>query len=490
MKRRNHSHDEQDLDHCTSTIVSTADMAYASNTRFLAPKSRRFWLAISVASIAIGLVLLVTGGRGHTTANPEGHSAKSKPLLLPSSSVSPSNCGNRQSQHATANSKYVVSRDKNKSGPVVDLKAPPMGFMSWERFRCTINCQKYPNDCIHEDLYKSTADAMVEKGLVAAGYTQVSIDDCWVDKKYGRDSATGRLRPDALRFPNGMKVIGDYLHDKGMRYGIYSDAGIKTCGGYEGSYGHAQVDAETFAEWGVDYVKLDGCWMTLERIVDPQSNFEAAYTAFGNALRNVSRPMVYSCSWPAYIGSDESKKPFDTMYTKSACNLWRNWADIDNSWKSLYKIMMHWAQNWKALQQIPDGSFNDADMLLVGDDHYASKRGESILTLDQSRVQMGFWAMIASPLMIGGDVRSMKQDFVDILTNPHVIAINQDPSRRQADCIKGCGDGFQKKTPRGQKPRGFPEFPTSLEQTVGLWQEPCARLFQFELGHSFSIHSG
>lgn len=311
-------------------------------------------------------------------------------------------------------------------GPIVDLTVPPMGFMSWERFRCETDCAAHPDDCIDESLYKSVADALMDGGYDAAGYDLVSIDDCW---SAGRDPTTGMLRPDPDRFPSGMKALGDYLHERGLKFGLYADAGTQTCGSYEGSLGHEDVDAATFADWGVDYLKLDGCNV-------PSSQYEQVYTTFGAALKKAAstRKIIFSCSWPAYIGPDnETAKPFETMYTQAGCNTWRNWHDIDNTWESLRSIIRHWADYWETLKEIPLGSFNDADMLLVGDDHYGS-----ILSLDQARLQLSFWAMIASPLFIGGDVRKIPMDYREILLNPNVIAINQDISRRQAICVKGC----------------------------------------------------
>lgn len=307
-----------------------------------------------------------------------------------------------------------------------------MGFMSWERFRCQIHCDKYPDDCIHESLYMSMADALVDGGYAEYGYIRVHIDDCW---SAGRDE-NGELRADPDRFPSGIQALAEYMHDRGLQLGIYGDAGPKTCAGYEGTLGHEDVDAATFAKWGVDYVKLDGCHLE-------EQELKTAYTNFGLALKKVAsiQPMIYSCSWPAYItqnnGGNESAVPFETMYQDAGCNTWRNWHDIDNRWESLKSIVMHWADYWKVLKSIPSGSFNDADMLLVGDDHYGS-----MLSMDQARLQLGFWALIASPLLIGGDVRKITPGYRDILLNRYILNINQDSARNQPDCLAGCKDAL------------------------------------------------
>ena len=331
----------------------------------------------------------------------------------------------------------VFESDKGGGPPVVDLASPPMGFLSWERFRCQTNCRAFPDDCISENLYKSIADALVEGGFARAGYNRVHIDDCW--SASDRDPATGALVADPERFPNGgIQGLSKYLQQRGLALGLYTDAGPRTCAGYPGSgNGNQAIDAATFAEWGVSYIKVDGCHLD-------ETELEEAYTEFGQALKTVAhqQTMVYSCSWPAYIrtnyeGGDESEVPFSTMYNQAGCNTWRNWHDIDNSWESVKQIILHWAKNWRVLQSIPPGSFNDADMLLVGDDHYGTVQ----LSEDQARLQFGFWAMIASPLLIGGDVRTIPFSYQRILLNEYVISINQDVARQQPRCVDGCDIG-------------------------------------------------
>ena len=211
-------------------------------------------------------------------------------------------------------------------------KTPPMGWMSWEVFRCRTDCTD-PQFCVGEINYKQQADALVAGGFRKAGYRTVSIDDCWEQKTPPRDSQ-GRLAPDPKRFPSGFKALADYMHAKNVSFGIYSDMGTETCGHYPGTQGHEEIDAKTFADWGVDYLKLDGC-----NVVGGHAGYAAGYPKMGMALQNSGRDIVYSCSWPAYMGSNESSKPFDAMIA-GGCNLWRNWHDIQGNWGSVSSIIV------------------------------------------------------------------------------------------------------------------------------------------------------
>jgi hypothetical protein len=303
--------------------------------------------------------------------------------------------------------------------------------MSWERFRCQTDCEHHPDECINERLFMEMADALVAGGYAARGYTRLHIDDCW-SVLSGRDAVTGELLADPDRFPGGIRALAEYMHDRGLSLGIYGDAGTQTCQGYEGTLGHEDIDATTFAKWGVDYVKLDGCHLD-------QDDMEAAYTSFGLALKKVAstKKIVYSCSWAAAItipnGGDESQVPYQKMYNQAGCNTWRNWRDMDNNWEKIKSIILHWADNWEILSSIPQGSFNDADMLISGDD-----RSGRILPVVQARLQFGFWALISSPLLIGSDVRRIPGEYRDILLNGYILSVNQDRLRNQAICVVGC----------------------------------------------------
>ena len=194
--------------------------------------------------------------------------------------------------------------------------AAPRGWMSWEIFRCDIDCKKDPENCIGEHMYKGQVDALKAGGFVAAGYTGIHMDDCWEEKKPRRDPTTGRLQPNATRFPSGLKALGDYMHANGATFGLYTAESPSTCGGYQASANNEVLDAKSFADWGVDYLKVDGC--------GPASYYKGGYKAMGAALEASGRDIVYSCSWPAYInGGNESLQPFGE-FINDGCNLWRN----------------------------------------------------------------------------------------------------------------------------------------------------------------------
>ncbi|KAJ9599026.1 hypothetical protein L9F63_010483, partial [Diploptera punctata] len=167
---------------------------------------------------------------------------------------------------------------------------PPMGWLSWERYRCITDCVNFPDECISENLFFRTAKLMATEGYLEAGYEYIIIDDCWLSKE--RDSE-GRLQPDPDRFPSGIKALSDYVHSLGLKFGIYEDYGNLTCAGYPGILGHLETDANTFAEWGVDYIKVDGCNSNLE-------DMNTGYAEFGSYLNKTGRPIVYSCSLPFY----------------------------------------------------------------------------------------------------------------------------------------------------------------------------------------------
>ena len=167
---------------------------------------------------------------------------------------------------------------------------PPMGWLTWERFRCNIDCENDPNNCISENLIREQAQMMVKKGYLDAGYEYIIVDDCWLAPT--RDE-NNKLQPDPKRFPSGIRELADFVHSLGLKFGIYEDYGTLTCGGYPGSIDHLQLDAQTFADWTVDYVKLDGCYAD-------EKQMDQGYPLFGKYLNETNRPMVYSCSWPAY----------------------------------------------------------------------------------------------------------------------------------------------------------------------------------------------
>jgi len=288
---------------------------------------------------------------------------------------------------------------------------PPMGWLSWERFRCNTDCANDPDNCISERLYKQMADIMANEGYKDVGYESVGVDDCWLEKQ--RD-AQGKLQPDHLRFPHGIKHLADYIHARGLKFGIYEDYGNLTCAGYPGIIDHMEQDANTFAEWEVDYVKLDGCY------ADP-ATMDEGYPKMGKFLNSTGRPMVYSCSWPDYQRATGMKPNYKLI--SEHCNLWRNFDDIDDSWTSVLSIIDYYGNNQDDL--IPfagPGHWNDPDMLIIGNFG---------LSYEQSKAQMAMWAILASPLLISADLRAIAPEYKAILQNRKVIWVNQDPLGRQ-----------------------------------------------------------
>ncbi|CAH2089716.1 unnamed protein product [Euphydryas editha] len=282
-----------------------------------------------------------------------------------------------------------------------------MGWLTWQRFRCITDCEKYPDECISENLIKRMADIMLDEGYLEAGYNYVGIDDCWLEKQ--RDD-NGRLVPDRNRFPNGMKAIADYLHKKGFKFALYQDYGNKTCMGYPGVLGHEATDIQSFVDWDVDYIKLDGCYVDTGKMDD-------GYPYFGKLMNESGRPMVYSCSWPAY----QNKPNYASI--ANHCNLWRNWDDIQDSWSSLSRIMKWFAENQDDFAKYArPGQWNDPDMLLIGNFG---------LSLDQAKVQMAVWSILAAPLLMSVDLKTIRPEFKEVLLNRDIIAIDQDSLGRQ-----------------------------------------------------------
>lgn len=283
---------------------------------------------------------------------------------------------------------------------------PPMGWMHWQRFRCVIDCDSYPDECVSEQLFRTMADHMVSDGYLAAGYEYIIVDDCWSEKE--RDSQ-GRLQADAKRFPSGMKALADYVHGKGLKFGMYGDYGNFTCGGYPGSLWHLELDAKTLAEWHVDYWKMDGCYAE-------GLNFEEGYKEFGRYLNETGRPMIFSCSWPAYEEPEGIESDYEVL--KETCNLWRNWDDIDDSWGSMTGIVKWFTDNQDRIaEHSGPGHWNDPDMLIIG--NYG-------LSYEQSISQMTIWSIMAAPLIMSVDFRTIDPAFKKILLNKDALAINQD----------------------------------------------------------------
>jgi alpha-galactosidase len=279
-------------------------------------------------------------------------------------------------------------------------QTPPMGWNSWNTFASHID----------EALVRGVADAMVENGMQAAGYQYIVLDDCWLEME--RD-ADGNLVAHSDKFPSGMKALGDYLHAKGFKFGIYNCAGTKTCAGFPGGHEHEEQDAKMYASWGVDYLKYD--WCNTEG-ADPKQR----YTKMRDALHAAGRPIVFSmCEWG-------KSKPW--TWAADTAHLWRTTGDICDVWdgepKQKWENSIRKIIGWQVgLEKYAGpGHWNDPDMLEVGNEG---------LTFEESRAHFSLWCMLAAPLMAGNDVRHMSPEVRDVMTDREVIAIDQDPLGKQ-----------------------------------------------------------
>jgi len=289
------------------------------------------------------------------------------------------------------------------------VKKPPMGWNSWNTFGYDIS----------EDLVREIADVMVRDGYRDAGYEYLVIDDCWQEPVRGAD---GRLVPDRKKFPNGMKPVADYVHSKGLKFGIYSCAGVLTCEGFPGSYEHEFTDAAAFAEWGVDFLKYDYCFHP--------SGFDPAtlYRRMGTALANCGRDILFSaCSW----GADETRK----WVKSTGAHMWRATGDLNDS---VGGIREHAKMIDRDLKYSAEGSYADFDMLVVG---MFGKGNVGVGGCDAEiyRSHFTFWAQLGSPLFIGADIRSIAPEMREVLLDREVIAVNQDECLWQPYEIGGAG---------------------------------------------------
>ena len=278
---------------------------------------------------------------------------------------------------------------------------PPMGWNTWYGFMCKVT----------DADVRAQADAMVRNGMKDAGYIYVNLDDCWQSER----DAQGNIQSNK-NFPD-MKALGDYIHSKGLKFGIYTSPGPKTCAGYEGSYRHEEQDARTYAAWGVDFVKHD--WCSAAEVYKP-GEMQAAYKKMHDAIEKTGRPMVYSlCQyglesvwrWGASVGG----------------NMWRTTGDLDYNYGRVAEV--GFLQDGLERFAGP-GHWNDPDMLLVG-------LGK--MTADENRTQMSLWCLLAAPLIASVDLRTISAENLAILTNPEVIAIDQDPAGIQGHRISQEG---------------------------------------------------
>jgi alpha-galactosidase len=291
-------------------------------------------------------------------------------------------------------------------------KTPPMGWNSWNLFAGRVD----------DKIVREMADAMVSSGMRDAGYVYLNIDDTWE----GDRDANGVIQPNN-KFPD-MKALADYVHSKGLKFGIYSGPGPYTCAGYAGSYAHEAQDAKTYAGWGVDYLKHD--WCSASNLY-PDSAMQAVYQKMGDALQATHRPIVYSlCQY----GRDNVWE----WGPKVGGNLWRTTGDINDTYKRMMEIVD--TQSVIAKWAGP-GHWNDPDMLEVGNGG---------MNTDEYRTHMSLWAIFAAPLLAGNDVRGMTEDARSILMNKDVIAIDQDALGKQGQLALKRGDvDYWKRSLRG-----------------------------------------
>jgi alpha-galactosidase len=281
-------------------------------------------------------------------------------------------------------------------------RTPPMGWNSWNKFASKVD----------DAGVRAAADAIVSTGMKSAGYVYVNIDDTW----QGERDAQGKIHPNK-KFPD-MKGLANYVHSKGLKIGIYSSPGPNTCAGYEGSYGHEEQDAQTYADWGIDYLKYDWCGAAN---LYQDADMQALYQKMGDALQKTGRPIVYSLcqygradvwKWGPQVGG----------------NLWRTTGDIRDTWESMSNI--GFSQGNLAPYAGP-GHWNDPDMLEVGNGG---------MTDTEYKTHMSLWAMLAAPLLAGNDLTTMTPEIEAILMNRAVIAVDQDPAGKQATCKHKDGE--------------------------------------------------
>jgi len=320
-------------------------------------------------------------------------------------------------------------------------KTPPMGWNSWNKFAC---------NGLNEKVVRESADTMVASGMKDAGYQYILLDDCW---QVSRD-AQGNIVPDPEHFPHGIKAVADYVHSKGLKFGLYTDAGTKTCAGRPGSLGHEYQDALQYAAWGVDYLKEDWC-NTL-----PGQSAESSYAlmrdALADAAKTTGHPIFFSlCEWG-------SNKPW--QWASSIGNMWRATGDIQDCWD----CKKDWGGNGVA--QILDlvdplysvagpGHFNDPDMLEVGNGG---------MSTEEDRAHFSMWALLAAPLLAGNDIAKMSPETRSILLNKEVIAVDQDPMGIQGHRIKHTGGS---PTPVDPKVKVDPDKKTQPESEFANDQE-------------------
>ena len=292
-------------------------------------------------------------------------------------------------------------------------RTPPLGFNTWNTF----------GEDINEEVILRTADRMVELGLRDAGYEYLVIDDCWSKKE--RDPETGKIVPDETKFPHGMKYVSDYVHSKGLKFGMYSCAGLRTCADYPASFDHEYLDAETFAEYGVDFLKYDYCYKP------ETANGELLYRRMALALRSTGRDILFSaCNW----GCDGVNQ-----WARSAgAHMYRSTGDIFDNFTSFKDIFESQLENFP---YSAPGCFNDMDMMIVGMRGNGNVGRTTGCTDSEYRLHFCIWAMFNSPIMLGCDIRKIDDVSLALVKNPKILRINQDEEGRPPYKVCHHGEG-------------------------------------------------
>lgn len=344
-------------------------------------------------------------------------------------------------------------------------RTPPMGWSTWNTFRFDVS----------SSLIIKSADAMISSGLRNAGYEYVLIDDGWPMcaeynhrdghclVPYPRDSQ-GRIQVNTTKFPDGMAVLADYIHSKGMKLGIYTAVSETTCGGFTGSLHHEKIDAQTFADWGMDFVKMDTCGKGPYGCGVHDGCMQNSTAAMRDGLNATGRPIVFYIDAGNPTSSQRTYNPYqyhvrpEAMvkvasipsqlvweWGPSTANMWKHWFDIGDNWASTIDNLHNMAR--LEMYQTP-GAFNTPDMLTVG---------QGAMTETQYRSQFFLWAVLGSPLILGNDVRSMDNFTIELLTSSEVLAVNQDK-----DCVQASLAHFEGATEVWVKPLSSRNFAAVL----------------------------
>ena len=276
-----------------------------------------------------------------------------------------------------------------------------MGWNSWNHFGCEIN----------ENVIKAAADKMVQLGLAELGYKYVNVDDCWAVREGTLRDEQGNVVVDKTRFPSGIKALADYVHSKGLLFGIYSDAGEFTCAGQPGSLGYEEIDAKQYAAWGVDYLKYDNCY---NKGIPAKDRYQRMH----DALNATGRPIFYSlCNW----GEQDT-----TSWAPKLGNSWRTTDDIRDFWWSMKNNFL---QNGEHPEVAAPGGWNDPDMLEIGNGG---------MTHDEYKQHFALWAVAKAPLIIGANLLKINEEALSIYRNKELIEVNQDRLGVQGTCKMHC----------------------------------------------------